>query len=191
MEQEMLCEITRQARAAAEELLDAAGLKPGDIFVVGCSSSEIVGGHIGKDSSMEAARAVLEGVLPAVQARGLWLAAQCCEHLNRALIVEHEAVPQLDIVNVVPQPKAGSSFATAAYHTFRHPVAVEEIRADAGLDVGGTLIGMHLKKVAVPVRLEQDHIGGAIVLAARVRPKFIGGERAVYDETLKDGYPEF
>ena len=113
------------------------------------------------------------------------------EHLNRALIVEHEAVPQLDIVNVVPQPKAGSSFATAAYHTFRHPVAVEEIRADAGLDVGGTLIGMHLKKVAVPVRLEQDHIGGAIVLAARVRPKFIGGERAVYDETLKDGYPEF
>ena len=113
------------------------------------------------------------------------------EHLNRALIVEHEAVPQLDIVNVVPQPKAGSSFATAAYHTFRHPVAVEEIRADAGLDVGGTLIGMHLKKVAVPGRLEQDHIGGAIVLAARVRPKFIGGERAVYDETLKDGYPEF
>ena len=113
------------------------------------------------------------------------------EHLNRALIVEHEAVPQLDIVNVVPQPKAGSSFATAAYHTFRHPVAVEEIRADAGLDVGGTLIGMHLKKVAVPVRLEQDHIGGAIVLAARVRPKFIGGDRAVYDETLKEGYPDF
>lgn len=92
---------------------------------------------------------------------------------------------------MVPQPKAGSSFATAAYHTFRHPVAVEEIRADAGLDVGGTLIGMHLKKVAVPVRLEQDRIGSAILLAARVRPKFIGGERAVYDESLKDGYPEF
>ena len=122
---------------------------------------------------------------------GVYIAAQCCEHLNRVLIVEHEAVPQLDIVNVVPQPKAGSSFATAAYHTFRHPVAVEEIRADAGLDVGGTLIGMHLKKVAVPVRLEQDHIGSAILLAARVRPKFIGGERAVYDESLKDGYPEF
>ena len=183
--------LTAQARQAAEELLQAAHLETGDIFVVGCSSSEIMGGHIGKDSSMEAAAAVLAGVLPPLQEQGVCLAAQCCEHLNRALIVEHEAVPQLDIVNVVPQPKAGSSFATAAYHTFRHPVAVEEIRADAGLDVGGTLIGMHLKKVAVPVRLEQDHIGSAILLAARVRPKFIGGERAVYDESLKDGYPEF
>ena len=98
-------------------------------------------------------------------------------------------MPNAEIVNVVPQPKAGSSFATAAYKAFRHPVALEEIRADAGLDIGGTLIGMHLKKVAVPVRLEQDHIGQAIVLAARVRPKFIGGDRAVYDESLKDGYP--
>ena len=100
-------------------------------------------------------------------------------------------MPTLDIVNVVPQPKAGSSFATATYKACAHPVAVEEIKADAGLDIGGTLIGMHLKKVAVPVRLKQDHIGQAIVLAARVRPKFIGGERAVYDESLKDGYPEF
>ena len=114
MEQEMLCEITRQARAAAEELLDAAGLKPGDIFVVGCSSSEIVGGHIGKDSSMEAARAVLEGVLPAVQARGLWLAAQCCEHLNRALVLERTAAEKYgyEEVNAVPQPHAGGSWAT-------------------------------------------------------------------------------
>ena len=88
------------------------------------------------------------------------------EHLNRALIVEHEAVPGAEIVNVLPQPKAGSSFATAAYQSFRHPVALEEIRADAGLDIGGTLIGMHLKKVAVPVRLPQNHIGSAILLAA-------------------------
>ena len=122
---------------------------------------------------------------------GVYLAAQCCEHLNRALIVEHEAVPNAEIVNVLPQPKAGSSFATAAYESFRHPVALEEIRADAGLDIGGTLIGMHLKKVAVPVRLKQDHIGQAIVLAARVRPKFIGGERAIYNEELKNGYPDF
>ena len=136
-------------------------------------------------------QAIFDGLHSVFGPMGVYIAAQCCEHLNRALIVEHEAVPQLDIVNVVPQPKAGSSFATAAYNTFRHPVAVEEIRADAGLDVGGTIIGMHLKKVAVPVRLEQDHIGSAILLAARVRPKFIGGERAVYDETLKDGYPEF
>ncbi|MFR5406156.1 MAG: DUF436 domain-containing protein [Oscillibacter sp.] len=110
-------------------------------------------------------------------------AAQCCEHLNRALIVEHEAVPNGEIVNVLPQPKAGSSFATAAYKAFRHPVALEEIHADAGLDIGGTLIGMHLKKVAVPVRLKQNRIGQAIVLAARTRPKFIGGERAIYDES--------
>ena len=100
-------------------------------------------------------------------------------------------MPNLDVVNVVPQPKAGGSFATAAYHAFEHPVAVEYIRADAGLDIGGTLIGMHLKKVAVPVRLEQKHIGQAILLAARTRPKFIGGERAIYDESLKDGYPDF
>ena len=113
------------------------------------------------------------------------MAAQCCEHLNRAIIVEAEAVPGADICNVVPQPKAGGSFATAAYHGFQHPVALEEIRADAGLDIGGTLIGMHLKKVAVPVRLTQNRVGEAMVLAARVRPKFIGGNRAVYDEDLK------
>ena len=183
--------LTAQARQATEELLQAAHLETGDIFVVGCSSSEIRGGRIGHDSSMEVAAAVLAGVLPPLQEQGVYLAAQCCEHLNRALIVEHEAVPGAEIVNVLPQPKAGSSFATAAYQSFRHPVALEEIRADAGLDIGGTLIGMHLKKVAVPVRLPQSHIGSAILLAARVRPKFIGGERAIYDEHLKDGYPEF
>ena len=169
---DLLARVRQESANAARQLAEAARLHRGQIVVVGCSTSEVVGHRV-------------------FGPMGVYIAAQCCEHLNRALIVEHEAVPQLDIVNVVPQPKAGSSFATAAYHTFRHPVAVEEIRADAGLDVGGTLIGMHLKKVAVPVRLEQDHIGGAIVLAARVRPKFIGGERAVYDETLKDGYPEF
>ena len=186
-----LQEIERQARQATEELLDAAGLTEGDVFVIGCSSSEITGGRIGHASSLEAAQAVFRGVFPPLRERGIFMAAQCCEHLNRALIVEHEAVPGAEIVNVVPQPKAGSSFATAAYRAFRHPVALEEIRADAGLDIGGTLIGMHLKKVAVPVRLEQNHIGQAILLAARTRPKFIGGDRAVYDETLKEGYPNF
>ena len=150
-----------------------------------------MGGQIGHASSLEAAQAVFAGIYPVLREREVWLAAQCCEHLNRALIVEHEAVPDAEIVNVRPQPKAGSSFATAAYNAFRHPVALEEIRADAGLDIGGTLIGMHLKKVAVPVRLPQNHIGAAILLAARVRPKFIGGERAIYDESLKDGYPAF
>ena len=186
-----LGEITAQSRQAVTELLAEAKLEAGDVFVIGCSSSEIVGGHIGRDSSMEAAAAVLAGVLPVLKEQGIYLAAQCCEHLNRAIIVEHEAVPTLDIVNVVPQPKAGSSFATATYKACAHPVAVEEIKADAGLDIGGTLIGMHLKKVAVPVRLAQNHIGDAILLAARTRPKFIGGDRAHYDEALKEGYPEF
>ena len=184
-------EVRSAARAALLELLDAAALKPGQQVVIGCSSSEIVGQKIGKGSTPEAAKAVVDEILPILNERGLYLAAQCCEHLNRALIVEHEAVPNGEIVNVLPQPKAGSSFATAAYKAFRHPVALEEIHADAGLDIGGTLIGMHLKKVAVPVRLKQNRIGQAIVLAARTRPKFIGGERAIYDESLKDGYPDF
>ena len=184
-------QIETEARQAMTELVAAAKLKKGDVLVVGCSSSEMVGGHIGKDSSIEAAQALYAGAAPVLAEKGIWLAAQCCEHLNRALIVEHEAVPNGEIVNVLPQPKAGSSFATAAYKAFRHPVALEEIRADAGLDIGGTLIGMHLKKVAVPVRLAQNHIGDAILLAARTRPKFIGGDRAHYDETLKEGYPEF
>ena len=172
-------------------MADAAKLHKGQIVVVGCSTSEVVGHNVGSWSTPEVANAIFEGLNSVFAPMGVYIAAQCCEHLNRALIVEHEAVPNGEIVNVMPQPKAGSSFATAAYHSFRHPVALEEIRADAGLDIGGTLIGMHLKKVAVPVRLQQNHIGQAIVLAARVRPKFIGGERAIYDESLKNGYPAF
>ena len=187
----LLAQVKEESANAARQLAEAARLHKGQIVVVGCSTSEVVGHNVGSWSTPEAANAIFEGLNSVFAPMGVYIAAQCCEHLNRALIVEHEAVPNGEIVNVMPQPKAGSSFATAAYHSFRHPVALEEIRADAGLDIGGTLIGMHLKKVAVPVRLEQDHIGGAIVLAARVRPKFIGGERAVYDETLKDGYPEF
>ena len=192
LEQKDLHEQVRQEAAnAAAQLAEAARLHKGQIVVIGCSTSEVVGKKVGSWSTPEIAAAIFEGLSSVFGPMGVYIAAQCCEHLNRAIIVEHEAVPNAEIVNVVPQPKAGSSFATAAYHTFRHPVAVEEIRADAGLDIGGTLIGMHLKKVAVPVRLPQDHIGDAILLAARVRPKFIGGDRAVYDESLKNGYPEF
>ena len=129
-------------------------------------------------------RSLVEAILSVLEPKGVYLAAQCCEHLNRCLIVERSAVPGLEPVNVVPQPKAGGSFATAAYGRFRDPVAVEHIRADAGLDIGGTLIGMHLKEVAVPVRLSLKAIGEAPLLAARVRPKFIGGVRAKYDEDL-------
>lgn len=175
--------ITAQARQAAEELLAVAALERGDLFVVGCSSSEIVGGHIGHASSLEAAQAAFAGIYPPLRERGIWLAAQCCEHLNRALIVERDCARQYgyDPVCVVPQPKAGGSFATTAWKTFSAPVAVEHIRAHAGLDIGGTLIGMHLRDVAVPVRLSLDHVGQAILLCARTRPKLIGGSRAVYE----------
>lgn len=187
----LLEQVEEQAAQAARQLAREARLHQGQIVVVGCSTSEVVGHQVGSWSTPEAAQAIFRGLNSVFAPMGVYIAAQCCEHLNRALIVEHEAVPNGEIVNVLPQPKAGSSFATAAYENFRHPVALEEIRADAGLDIGGTLIGMHLKKVAVPVRLEQDHIGQAIVLAARTRPKFIGGDRAIYDEELKNGYPVF
>lgn len=181
-------EIKKEAEKAASELVEKARLKKGNIAVVGCSTSEILGDDLGGHSTPEIAQSVFDGINSVFKPLGIYIAAQCCEHLNRAIIIEREAVPFLQIVNAVPQPKAGSSFAAAAYKSFKNPVAVEEIKADGGLDIGGTLIGMHLKAVAVPVRLKQRNIGKAIVLAARVRPKFIGGERAVYDEELKKGY---
>ncbi len=177
-------ELTRQAAAAAEELCEKAKLHKGQILVVGCSSSEVCGSRIGSNSSLETAEAVFAGIYQVTQKRGLYLAAQCCEHLNRAIILEKEAAGSREIVNVVPQPKAGGSFATTAWKTFREPVALEEIQADAGLDIGDTFIGMHVKKVAVPVRLSLTAIGEAHLTAARVRPKFIGGSRAQYDESL-------
>ena len=175
--------IKQQAKSAVTELISVAGLHKGDILVVGCSSSEIVGETIGHGSSIEAAEAVFEAIYPILKEQGIYLAAQCCEHLNRALIIENECAKTygLEKVCVVPQPKAGGSFATTAWARFESPVAVEEIRAQAGLDIGGTLIGMHLCRVAVPVRLEQKNIGNAILLAARTRPKYIGGIRAKYE----------
>lgn len=179
-----LSEITSQARQAAQELLAQAKLEPGDVFVVGCSSSEIVGGRIGKHSSMEAAAAVLAGILPVLQEQGIFLAAQCCEHLNRAIVVERSVARQrnLQIVSAIPQPHAGGSWATNCWRAFQDPVLVEQIQAEAGMDIGATLIGMHLRRVAVPVRLSLDHIGQAILICARTRPPLIGGARAVYSE---------
>ena len=180
----MLETIKNEAKTAAEEIISEAGLKKGQILIVGCSSSEVSGEKIGTYSSVDVAKAVFDGIYQVTNEHGIYIAAQCCEHLNRAIFFERAAVPNYDIVNVVPQPKAGGSFATTAYNVFNDPVAVEEIKADAGLDIGGTLIGMHLKKVAVPVRLSLKSIGKALLLAARTRPKYIGGERAHYDEKL-------
>ena len=179
-------EITGQAKQAVTELLERARLEPGDIFVVGCSSSEVGGHRIGSDSSPEVAQAILDGIYPVLKEKGIYLAAQCCEHLNRAIVLEKEVARAYGLapVNVVPQPKAGGSFATAAYKTFSHPVMVEHVKAAAGIDIGGTLIGMHLREVAVPTRLSIKQIGEANIICARTRPKFIGGQRAHYDESL-------
>ena len=176
--------VQEQIVQAVTELCDVAKLQPGQILVVGCSTSEVRGSKIGTDSAPATGEELVEAILSVLEPRGIFLAAQCCEHLNRCLILERAAAPGLEPVNVVPQPKAGGSFATAAYHLFRDPVAVEHIRAQVGMDIGGTLIGMHLREVAVPVRLGLKAIGQAPLTAARTRPKFVGGVRAVYDESL-------
>ena len=133
---------------------------------------------------MEAAQAAFAGIYPVLKEHGIHLAVQCCEHLNRALILEQDVAEQrgYEIVNVMPQPHAGGSFAVTAWNAFSNPVAVETIAAEAGIDIGGTLIGMHLRRVAVPVRTSEKQIGEAIVLCARTRPKYIGGPRAIYQE---------
>lgn len=182
----ILKEIEAQTRQAACEFLEAAKMKEGQILVAGCSSSEIASSRIGSYSSKEIGETVYRALASECEKRGLYLAAQCCEHLNRALIVEEKAAKAYgyEIVNVVPQLKAGGSFATAAWAGMAHPVAVEKIAAHGGIDIGDTLIGMHLKAVAVPVRIPTSSIGAAHVVCARVRPKFVGGVRARYDEAL-------
>lgn len=179
--------IRKQANQTITELIEAAGLCAGDLLVIGCSSSEVMGERIGKGSSLDAAKAVYAGIMPVLKEHGILLAVQCCEHLNRALVLERSTADRFgyEPVNVRPQPKAGGSFATTFWEDMEQPVAVEHIRAKAGLDIGGTLIGMHLKEVAVPVRLSVKQIGQANILCARTRPKFIGGERAHYVEELK------
>lgn len=174
--------IRNQVRAVIREFLEISGMKAGQLLVVGCSSSEIDSFKIGSHSSEEIGRTVYNTLYEELEEKGIYLAAQCCEHLNRALILEEEAAERYgyEIVNVVPQLKAGGSFATAAWRRLKAPAAVEHIRAHGGIDIGDTLIGMHLKDVAVPVRLETKEIGNARVVCARTRPKYIGGVRAVY-----------
>lgn len=178
--------LKEEAKQIFTELLEATGLQKGQILVVGCSSSEILGERLGHGSSYETAEAVYEAIEPLLRERGIYLAAQCCEHLNRALIVERECAEKygLEPVCVVPYPKAGGSFATAAWRHAAEPVAVEHIRAHAGIDIGGVMIGMHLRDVAVPIRLSKKTLGKAGILCAKTRPKLIGGERARYEESL-------
>ena len=178
----MIEKIKNDAKIAISELIEKSGIKEGEILVIGCSSSEMTGSVIGKGSAPDAAEALLDAIYPIIKEKKIFLAAQCCEHLNRALIIERECAEKygLEEVCVVPQPKAGGSFATAVYNRMNDPIAVEAIKAHAGLDIGSTLIGMHLKSVAVPLRLSINTIGEAFIVCARTRPKFIGGERAKY-----------
>ncbi len=175
--------IFNQAKAAATELIEKSDLKSGNIVVIGCSTSEVIGERIGTSGTLDVAKKIFDGLNSVFFEKGIFIAAQCCEHLNRAIIIEKEKADTLGLeqVCVVPHPHAGGSFATAAWQTMKNPVAVEEIKADAGIDIGTTLIGMHLKRVAVPLRLENNVIGEAKLSAARTRPKYIGGERAKYE----------
>ena len=183
---EFFDKVKHEAETVLTELLAEAKLKKGEILVIGCSTSEVAGGRIGKDSSAEAAEAIFAAVKPILDEKGIFLAAQCCEHLNRALIVERECLEKYNLpeVCVMPHPHAGGSWATKVWSEFDSPAAVESISAHAGIDIGLTLIGMHLKHVAVPVRLSINKIGCANVTFARTRPKCIGGIRAVYDDSL-------
>ena len=178
----MYSKIVEESQNMIKEFLSVVTMSEGEILVVGCSSSEIVGETIGKGSDFNAAKAVYEGIAPILKERKIFLAAQCCEHLNRALVVEKECAEKygLEVVCVVPKAKAGGSFATAAYENFENPVVVEAVKAHAGFDIGSTLIGMHLRAVAVPVRLSMKTLGNASLTFARTRPKYIGGPRAEY-----------
>lgn len=184
-----LGQIRKQAQQAVAELCDAAHLRPGALFVVGCSSSEVLGERIGTHTSMDVAGALYEGIASEMKERGVFLAAQCCEHLNRALVVERTVLERYDLeqVNAIPQLNhAGGAFASVTWNRMADPVLVESLsaRADAGIDIGGTLIGMHIHPVVVPVRISIDRIGEASILCARRRPKYVGGQRAIYDEAL-------
>lgn len=180
----MFEEIKSQTEQATLELLEQADLKAGNIFVIGCSTSELTGQRIGTSPNREAAQAVFSALFPILQQRGVFLAVQCCEHLNRALVIERELADQanLTVVSVLPHPKAGGSLAAYAFEQFSDPVIAEEIQADAGMDIGNTLIGMHLRSVAVPVCISICKIGNAHLVCAKTRPKYIGGPRSFYSD---------
>ena len=181
--------IEEQSRNAAEEICAASKIRAGQIFVVGCSSSEILGERIGTATDMAAAQAVYTGISSVLSGKGIYLAGQCCEHLNRALVVEEEVLEKygFEQVNAIPRPNhAGGAFATVCYQRMEHPVLTESIhmQAAAGIDIGGTMIGMHIHPTVVPLRISLRKIGEAPIICARRRPRYIGGARAVYDENL-------
>ncbi len=176
-------EIKNATRVAMEELIQEADVKKGQLVILGCSTSEVAGEKIGKGSVYDLGEAIISAALSVLKPLGIYLAVGCCEHLNRAVILEREAAEKygFEIVSVIPQPKAGGSAATACYKLLDDAVAVEFAACHAGMDIGDTFIGMHLRHVAVPVRLSVKTIGQAHVTFAKTRPKYIGGARAVYE----------
>jgi uncharacterized protein (TIGR01440 family) len=182
----MLEAIQKDLRSALEELFTKAKVEEGGILVTGCSTSEVVGKRIGTAGSGEAADVIYRTVAAFCREKNIFLAAQCCEHLNRALVVEKRVMKERALVrvNAVPHKDAGGAFATASYYGMEDPVLVETISADFGIDIGNTLIGMHIRPVVVPVRTAVTKIGEAPLVLARSRCKYVGGERATYDREL-------
>lgn len=182
-------QIEKDASAVIAEVAEKAKLQKGQLFIIGCSSSETIGEHMGTASSKDAAERIFKVISKELGMRGVNIAVQCCEHLNRAVVIERETALKygFEEVNVVPQPHAGGAFAVEAYSSFKDPIVVESIeaKADAGIDIGGVMIGMHIHPVVVPLRLEHKNIGKAIVVGARRRPKYVGGVRAVYKDSLE------
>ncbi|WP_373925985.1 TIGR01440 family protein [Brevibacillus laterosporus] len=178
-----IARLQQEIKDCVLELVKVAKLQADQLLVIGCSTSEVIGQHIGKSGSEQVASAIWMGIAEAQQEVGFQLAFQCCEHLNRALVVERSTIRQygLEEVSVIPVPRAGGSMAAYAYQQMKMPAVVEHIKADAGLDIGDTFIGMHLKHVVVPVRLSRKQVGEAHLTAAYTRPKMIGGARAVYE----------
>lgn len=177
-----LTEIADKVKTGAQELLQVAKLEPGDIFVLGCSTSEIQGDRIGKNSNLKIGQAVIRTLLSVLKPLKIQLAVQGCEHLNRALVVEKQVAKQhdLEVVTVYPALHAGGAAQVAAFEYFDDPVEVEHIVAQAGMDIGDTSIGMHIKFVQIPVRTSVKEIGAAHTTYLRSRPKLIGGQRAKY-----------
>ncbi|MBQ8949624.1 MAG: TIGR01440 family protein [Eubacterium sp.] len=186
---DIIKQIEKDTAEVIAEVAEKAKLREGQLFIIGCSSSETIGEHMGTASSKDAAEVIYRTIAKELKERGVNLAVQCCEHLNRAVVVEREAMQKygFEEVNVIPQPHAGGAFAVEAYKNFADPVVVESIeaKADAGIDIGGVMIGMHIHPVVVPLRLEHRSIGKAVIIGARRRPKYVGGVRAVYNEELE------
>ncbi|GAB6153350.1 TIGR01440 family protein [Desulfosporosinus burensis] len=172
-----------------ESILDAffqkVNLRSQQILVIGCSTSEVMGHRIGQGSSLEIAEVLLPPLLERVNQQGIFLAVQGCEHLNRALVVEEACVNHygLEEVTVLPSLNAGGAMTVKAWEKFSSPVMIERIQGHAGIDVGDTFIGMHLRPVVIPIRIHVKELGQAHLTLARTRPRLIGGPRAIYDES--------